>query len=104
MKGEEQKLEEPKLLPVFDGVTATCARFGFSRTYFRKEVRPKVEVRSLAKKLLIRQFGPRSVLEYVESLPGNMKGEHGENLARGTTLSHKRKLRRERRKRERRAR
>lgn len=83
-------------LPIYDGVTATCRRFGFSRTYFTKNIRPHVEVKTLAKKLLVRQIGPGSVLEHVESLPSDGKAEQHENLARGTALSHKRRLKKER--------
>jgi hypothetical protein len=83
--------------PIYDGVTGTCRRFGFSRTYFTKNIRPHVEVKPLAKKLLVRQVGPRSVLELIEAMPDCSSSEQHENLARGTALSQRRAQRRRRR-------
>jgi hypothetical protein len=85
-------------VPLWDSVTRTCARFGFSRTYFHTRIRHRVEVRKLEKKLLVRQIGPRSVEEIYASLPTDEeKAEQDENLAHGTALSQRRAQRRRRR-------
>ena len=86
---------EEDVMPVYAGITATCARFGVSRTYLlnlrRKGV---IETRSLAKKVLVKQA---SLLALIESLPSNAKREQEVSLARGTALSHERSIKRKRR-------
>jgi hypothetical protein len=83
-------------LPIFDSISRTCRRWGFSRGYFHAKVRPYVETRALERKILVRQIGPRSVEEHIGALP-EPGSPQAANLARGTVLSQRRAQQRRRR-------
>jgi hypothetical protein len=84
-------------IPLWDGITETCKRWGgIHRNTFNNKFRPHVDTRMLGAKIVVKQVGPRSMQELIESAPPGVKSQSA-NLQRGTEESHARSVRRKRR-------
>jgi hypothetical protein len=94
---ESMTINDDVAIPLWDGITETCKRWGgIHRNTFNNKFRPRVETRMLGAKIVVKQVGPRSMQELIQSAPPGFKPQSA-NLQRGTEESHARSVRRKRR-------